>query len=46
MGVYHNFEKMKPQLFFFLKKPSLVWKEGKSKCLSFGTDFFRTLKSI
>ena len=24
IGVYHSFEKMKPQLFFFLKKPSLV----------------------
>ena len=24
MGVYHSFEKMKPQLCFFLKKPSPV----------------------
>ena len=24
MGVQHSFEKMKPQLCFFLKKPSLV----------------------
>ena len=24
MGAYHSFEKMKPQLFFFLNKPSLV----------------------
>ena len=24
MGVLHSFEKMKPQLCFFLKKPSLV----------------------
>ena len=24
MGVYHSFDKMKPQLCFFFKKPSLV----------------------
>ena len=25
MGVYHSFEKMKPQLCFFLKNPSIVY---------------------